>query len=303
MTELFVDYSAGKLTSSAIRAANFQGAPITGVIRYIDHPSLLGTKHTSVAEYTDLVSAGIKVQLVFEVGTNDSAGGYAAGVSYAQRAKAGADLLGYTGVIFFCNDSPTLSSVVNWQAYLTGAVSVLGKSRVGAYGFRNAIDSAWGLVSAYWQCGALSAVRSGVNSYQWNNGNMSIAGIVCDVNYVYSYYTPAGPGPSPISGSSEDPSEEYTVQIPAGTNVRQAIPCDGKTKICFQAGFGQPIDGHVWFIGDTKPGAGPQYLGSSPQLVHIDSDKPGPVTVPDNCRVVQVELTCAVPFTAWCATS
>lgn len=205
MTELMIDYSAGKLSSAAIKAARFNGQAITGAIRYIDSPVNLKTKHTSVAEYNDLVSHGIKVRLVFESGVNDSAGGRAAGVAFAQRALAGADSLGYTGVIYFCNDQTTLPSISNWQAYLDGAASVLGIRRVGAYGFRNAIDAAQGHASTFWQSGAQSALRPGINAWQWNNGNTTIAGIVCDVNYVYSDYSGTDQGAEDMTFTYNDP--------------------------------------------------------------------------------------------------
>lgn len=204
MTEIFIDYSAAKLSGSAVAAARFNGTPITGAIRYVDDPRLAKTKHTTPAEYSDLVAHGIKVRLVFEVGTNDSAGGRAAGVAYAQRALAGANALGYTGVIYFCNDQTTLASVANWQAYLDGAASVLGLARVGAYGFRNAIDAAQGHASAFWQSGAQSALSPKANIYQWNNGNTSISGITCDVNYVYSDYSGTSNGVEDMALTNDD---------------------------------------------------------------------------------------------------
>jgi hypothetical protein len=206
MTEIFIDYSAAELSGAAVASASYNGTKVTGAIRYVDDPRLAKTKHTTPAEYADLVAHGIKVRLVFEVGTNDSAGGRAAGVAYAQRALAGANSLGYTGVIYFCNDQTTLASVANWQAYLDGAASVLGIARVGAYGFRNAIDAAQGHASAFWQCGAQSALRAGVNMYQWNNGSMPISGITCDINYVYNDYQPG----------VEDMAFNYDDQITVG---------------------------------------------------------------------------------------
>lgn len=302
MTEIFIDYSAAKLSGSAVAAASFNGTPITGAIRYVDDPRLAKTKHTTPAEYSDLVAHGIKVRLVFEVGTNDSAGGRAAGVAYAQRALAGANALGYTGVIYFCNDQTTLASVANWQAYLDGAASVLGLARVGAYGFRNAIDAAWGHASAYWQCGAQSALQivngvPRVNIYQWNNGNMTISGIACDVNYVYSDYVPAQSANDPVT----NPDQEYEVaQIPAGTNVIAQVPTMGRNKLYMQAGFGNAITGKMWFVADTKPGvAGGTYVGELGQPVAIDSDRPGPIVLPNGVRVVSLQVSCAIPFTAW----
>jgi len=294
MSEIFIDYRAARLTGPAVAASSYQGQPITGAVRYVDDPRFTKTKHTTPTEYKSLVGAGLKVRLVFEVSTNDSSGGYAAGVAYAQRALAGANQLGYTGVIYFCNDQTTLVSVSAWRSYLDGAASVLGLGRVGAYGFRNAIDAAQGHASAYWQCGAKSALHPDANMYQFNNGTTSVGGITCDVNYVYSdYFGPEAP-PTPT-----DSTEDLSMRVEAGTNVITAIPCDGKQKLFIQAGFGHVVEGHMWFIADTNSGSGKQYLGDGP--VHIDSDRPGPVTVPPWTRVVSLQTTCDIPFTAWCA--
>lgn len=184
----YIDYSAAKLTGSAIKAAGY-----SGVIRYIDSPANLKTKHTNAEEYRSLKAAGLDVLLVFENNTTDPDGGYDQGVEYARRAKAGADYLGYNGIIFFCEDRPGTPSVANWRAYLQGAASVLGVQRVGAYGFYAAMDAAKGYASAFWQAGRESDVRSHVNFYQWNNGRVYVSGVECDLNKVKKPLTPAAP--------------------------------------------------------------------------------------------------------------
>jgi Domain of unknown function (DUF1906) len=188
--EYWVDYSAGKLTGTAIKAASWNGNPLTGAIRYIDEPDLLRTKHTDLTEYRSLLAAGLKVRLVMQNTTTDADGGYQAGVANAQRAKAGADYLGYSGVIFFTNDRTTVPDAGVWQAYLDGAASVLGIKRVGAYGFANALNLAIGHASAFWQSGRESDLVPHANYYQWNNGSTTVAGIPCDVNKVIRDYVP-----------------------------------------------------------------------------------------------------------------
>lgn len=177
----FLDYSSGKLSGATIRANNYNG-----VIRYIDSPLNLSTKHTSLSEYQDHIAQGLVVRLVMQVNTTDADGGYARGVAYAQRAKAGADYLGYHGRIFFTNDRTTVPDPSTWRAYLDGAVSVLGLDRVGAYGFRNAIDTAQGHASAFWQAGARSALSPAANYWQDNNTQVTVGGILCDRNLVIS---------------------------------------------------------------------------------------------------------------------
>lgn len=170
-----LDYSAGRPSAAQIKAAGY-----LGVIRYIDSCEHQHLKHINELEWEDLRTAGLQVLLVFEVLTTDPDGGFAAGVANATRAKAGADALGYQGVIFFCEDRPSTPSVANWQAYLDGAASVLGIVRVGAYGFYHAMDAAIGHASAFWQAGRRSDVRPHVNYYQDNNEKVHVDGVQCD---------------------------------------------------------------------------------------------------------------------------
>lgn len=174
-----LDYSARKLSADLIRAGGYLGA-----IRYIDSPNHWRTKHTDVEDYKQLVDAGLHVLLVFEVLTTDPDGGFAAGVANATRAKAGADAIGYDGVIFFCEDRPSTPSAANWQAYLDGAASVLGVERVGAYGFHAAMDAAIGHASLFWQAGRRVDVRPHVNYWQDNNIQIHVDGITCDRNLI-----------------------------------------------------------------------------------------------------------------------
>lgn len=175
----WLDYSAAKLSGPTI-----SGAGYTGAIRYIDSPQMLSDKHTNLAEYTSLRAAGLSVWLVFEVNTNDPDGGFSAGVANATRAKAGADMLGYSGPIFFCNDRTTVPNPSTWQAYLDGAASVLGIGRVGAYGFYGAMGFAVGHASYFWQAGQISDVLPHVHIWQDNNTQVQVGGITCDRNLI-----------------------------------------------------------------------------------------------------------------------
>jgi hypothetical protein len=175
----WLDYSAAKLSGAVIKAAGYGG-----VIRYIDAPDRLRTKHTNLAEYRDHIAHGLKVLLVMQNTTTDADGGWNAGVANAQRAKAGAAMLGYGGVIFFTNDRTTVPNPAAWRSYLDGAASVLGPARTGAYGFANAMDLAVGHASAFWQAGRRSDVRGHTNFWQDNNTQVTVGGITCDRNLV-----------------------------------------------------------------------------------------------------------------------
>lgn len=182
-SDYYLDYSEGKLSGSVIRTAGY-----SGVIRYIDSPANLSTKHTNKAEYDSHVAAGVGVQLVFQTTTTASDGGYQAGVDHAKRALAGSNYLGYTGRIFFTNDRTTVPNIQTWDDYLTGACSVLGASRVGAYGFANAMDIAVRQtpVTGFWLAGAKSGItgRPYLNFWQDNNTQVTVGGILCDRNLI-----------------------------------------------------------------------------------------------------------------------
>lgn len=180
----YLDYAAGTIPASAIVAAGFQGT-----VRYVTSPGLMNPpghnqKHMTPVEYADHRAHGLTTLFVYQGGTGDADTGRAGGVINAQRALAGMKYLGapIDTPCFVVNDRTTLPNPGAWQEYIRGARSVLG--RVGAYGFLNAIDSAWGVADWYWQCGAQSAVRPGCNLYQHNDIKATVAGQICDINDV-----------------------------------------------------------------------------------------------------------------------
>jgi hypothetical protein len=174
-----LDYSAAKITGSTIKNAGY-----TGVIRYIDSPGRLKAKHTNLDEYRSHLAAGLKVLLVMQTTTTASSGGFSVGQDHGHRALAGADHLGYKGPIFFTNDRPALPDPGAWRSYLDGVASVLGIGRVGAYGFRNAMDVAVGHASYFWQAGRRSDVAGHTHIWQDNNTQVTVGGITCDRNLI-----------------------------------------------------------------------------------------------------------------------
>lgn len=175
----WLDYSAAKISGETIKAAGYEG-----VIRYIDSPGLLKTKHTNLDEYRSHLAAGLSVLLVMQTTTTASNGGTTAGVDHARRALDGARYLGYNGPIFFTNDRVDLPNASIWRAYLNGAASVLGVDRVGAYGFRNALDAAVGHAKYFWQAGRRSDVAAHTHIWQDNNVQVKVGGITCDRNLI-----------------------------------------------------------------------------------------------------------------------
>lgn len=283
----WLDYSAAKLPGAVIKAAGYGG-----VIRYIDEPGRLGTKHTNKAEYDDHIRSGLDVLLVFEISTGDPDGGWGAGVANANRAKRGADMLGYTKPIFFCEDRPSTPSVANWQSYLDGAASVVGRDRVGAYGFYRAMDTAVGHASMFWQAGARSDVRGHVHIWQDNNTQVTVGGITCDRNLILNAPAPAGRPPASKLANTEDSH----MLAKASNDDYISVPCDGKQLMFVASHFGRTVDMlEVYAIPDT--GGKIQAMG---RLV-ADADRPGPFTVPPGTRTVSIRYKADHDFTAWCA--
>lgn len=175
-----LDYSAGRIPGAQILQAGYQF-----VIRYVDAPGSTNRKLITPDEYRDLRAAGVDVLLVFEQDITDALGGFDQGVANAERAKAGADALGYQGLIFFCSDMHlTHSQLPTALAYLDGAASVLGRERVGAYGFWEFVDAAAaaGKAAAYWQCGIAPDPTDPIHIWQRNDRTTTVAGIECDIN-------------------------------------------------------------------------------------------------------------------------
>lgn len=297
MPEYWLDYSAARLSGKVIRDNGY-----TGVIRYIDAPNQLRMKHTTPAEYADHIANGLHVMLVMQNTTTDADGGYPAGVANAQRAKAGADALGYQGIIFFTNDRTTVPNPQAWQAYLDGAATVLGPQRVGAYGFANAMDLARGRASAFWQAGRYSELRGHTNFYQDNNVQVTVGGVLCDRNMVIS--VPSGTT-APINPIEDE--DDYMLVPATHAPGAQAgddyvsIPCNGKTLLFISTGFGRTVKVLSAVGVKDNNGKGTGEYSSVQPLDIINPDQPGPLAVAPGTRVVQLRYSADHPFTAWCA--
>ncbi|OXM69618.1 glycoside hydrolase domain-containing protein [Amycolatopsis vastitatis] len=234
MATWWIDYSAKRLAAATIKATAVgpSGEHPSGVIRYIDAPANLRTKHTDKAEYDDLVRSGLAMQaMYFENGYDDPHGGFAGGQANARRALAGAQWLGFNGVILFCCDRwfndpahPPTVTAREWQNYLDGAVSILGRGRTGAYGFADAIDAARGHVDFFVQCGSRSAVRDFVNGWQDNNVQPRVGGISTDRVLILKPFTtaaPSGDGSTPSTATRKvtELMERRTIDVSKNTTA------------------------------------------------------------------------------------
>ena len=77
------------------------------------------------------------------------------------------------------------------MSYLDGAASVLGKHRIGAYGFRDFIQAAkaGGHAEWLWLCGSApddgELAQGWPHLYQWNGGHIYPGGLEADLNWAY----------------------------------------------------------------------------------------------------------------------
>jgi pyruvate/2-oxoglutarate dehydrogenase complex dihydrolipoamide acyltransferase (E2) component len=188
------DYSAGELSPAELD--DFSTYDLRFLFRYIGWPDNPKCISHYPGAYHTLTDSGRTVLLVVEEGETDPAGGHDAGVAMAQRARDDAASVGYPDSlpIFFCADS--WLSIVGIpmdtaMAYLDGASSVLGKHRVGAYGFRDFIQAAKAGEHAewLWLCGAAPAdgelAEGWPHLYQWNGGHIYPGGVEADLNWAY----------------------------------------------------------------------------------------------------------------------
>ncbi len=192
---ILLDYAAGVLKASDIRAAGALGA-----IRYVSdrRPGgawMLG-KPIGLAEARDLYQSGLKIVSCYQYGKRDTAdwlGGRDAGVGHAKRGwelhvAAG----GSQGAPIYASidDDPSYEQYKQLVApYLRGWESVLGKQRVGVYANSKTIE--WslqdGIGTYFWQhnWGSPGKVaHPAAHLHQVEIDKRSVAGIGVDVNHV-----------------------------------------------------------------------------------------------------------------------
>ena len=224
------DYSAGELSPAELD--RFTTYDLRFLFRYIGWPDNPKCISHYPGAYRALADSGRMVLLVVEEGKTDPAGGRDAGVTMAQRARDNAASVGYPDSlpIFFCSDgwlSLDGIPVDTAMAYLDGAASVLGKNRVGAYGFRDFIQAAkaGGHAEWLWLCGSApddgELAQGWPHLYQWNGAHIYPGGLEANLNWAY-------PGVLEALRASQPAPTQYQVRpgepSPAGPARSDRLP-------------------------------------------------------------------------------
>lgn len=164
-----VDYSWARPGGARLHAEGKRFA-----VRYL-YP---GGKGLGNAEIDDLRAHGIDIAVVYQEGTEEWQGGFAAGVRQARAALtqlARLNLDQGLPIYFTCDSEATGSwntALVN--EFVVGAASVLGKARTGIYGSFAVIESCAeaDVCDWFWQTYAWSRrqLSRHANLYQYSNG-------------------------------------------------------------------------------------------------------------------------------------
>lgn len=137
------------------------------------------------AECAALGSSGVTIVSLVEGYANDANLGYAKGAEHARLGHRGATAAGMPAArpLYFAVDfDATTAQLANVAQYMRGAASVIGQSRVGAYGGYRTIEYLWrrGLIAWAFQTYAWSAGRWSAFSHieQYRNGVLVCGGRV-----------------------------------------------------------------------------------------------------------------------------
>lgn len=299
----WADYSAGRPSGAALRAAGYGG-----VIRYVGLGS--AGKRITAPEYIELTNAGIRVLLVAELGTadawgsdNNPANAYARGKAYALMALNDARMLGIpdsVGIAAAADAHAVNQAQINCAVqYATGFRDVLGYQRAGFYGFfetLNAVHDA-NVVSWYWKCGTMPTMSEAKWVHFWQRNSAPtirfVSGVQTDVNEEYNSIVGGSPvTPSPIPVSSAPIGDEDNMNVPPGTDDHVNILVKGKTELYVACSWNRKVTIHsLLFYGATGPDPQGTGVGGALENVTIDSNRPGPLPIPAKAVMATLRYT------------
>lgn len=241
---LGLDFSSPRPRGAAVRAAGYGF-----VVRYVDNGLTGGRDNLNAAEVQDLRAAGVAIALVWEkksfAGDDRATKGRAAGVADAQAADAQATACGLAGWPIYLaidfdipdfapNSSDPRAKLGPCGDYLEGAMSVLGRARMGVYGGFYAVSRALdaGLATYTWQTMAWSGgqVDPRINLLQ-RLGTVTVDGVECDVDEARKSDFGQQDRPGALGGNDmavflknlDVPGQYATQDGPLVTGVREAV--------------------------------------------------------------------------------
>jgi hypothetical protein len=293
---LWADYSAGRPSGAALKAAGF-----VGVLRYVGLGS--SKKRITAAEYKDLAAAGVEVLLVAELGTNDAWGtssddDYARGITNATIARQDARAAGvpdWVGIAAAADAHAANRQQINDAvAYTRGFRDVLGLGRTGFYGFSETLNAVHdtGVASWFWRCGSQPSVadQSWVNFWQRNAPPTTrvVSGVVCDIN---EQYNPVGVHPDAASSNTAIEEEDVLI-VPPGTDDHVNVVLKGKTELYVACSWNRQVKIHdLLFYGATGPDPKGTGVGGAISNATIDPNRPGPLPVPKGAVMATLRYT------------
>ena len=224
---LGVDYSWGRPRPAKVVEAGY-----TFICRYFSRAT--NGKNLTRAEADAAIAAGLDIVVVWEHAASEALNGYSQGATNARQALEQANACGMPSdrPIYFAVDfdaTPGQQAAIN--SYFDGAASVLGRSRVGAYGGYYVIQRLFdaGKIDWGWQTYAWSGGQwdSRAQLRQTLNG-ITVDGAACDRDEaVAADFGQWGSGPTgtaSIYGVLADGNLTYTaIDMASGTRTAGAV--------------------------------------------------------------------------------
>lgn len=165
-------------------AAQAHAAGVAFICRYVSTPG--EGKNLRPSEVTDFQTNGIGLVVVYEEHpVTRPLGGYAEGVSDAQSADIQVTALGIPGCpVYFAVDFDVVPNQIGIiDAYFDGVTSVLGKTRVGAYGSHYTITHLFdgGRIRYGWAAVAWGGTLD-PRAHLYQYGGDTVAGVSVDLD-------------------------------------------------------------------------------------------------------------------------
>lgn len=292
---LGLDYAGGVPHPSLITGGGY-----SFVCRYLSSggPGLPG-KLLTAGEYDALQAAGVAVVVNWETVADRMKGGRDAGIADAQAAHDVVTALGVPSdrPIYFSADWDASSAEqVAIDAYLTGAATVIGVSRVGVYGsywvVQRCLDNGtarWAWQTAAWSGGQ---IEPRAHIYQ-RIGFATVDGVECDVNEArqidfgqHPYSSPLGVPDMPAGVIAPGPQVTKLV-MPIGPSVSQLV---ARGWLSLSSSEDAPT-GHVWIQGP--------HGGISDCAVPLTKDKRWFTELPDGTDQMTIQ-TDSPGSVGWC---